>query len=113
LFLIFLIFPLFCVKVFSQDQSSFFGSGEVERKLVFEVNQLKLELACKQVELELECQGRRTSEEALHAQIGESEQRKEDALATLKEASGKSDDYKRECEGIPSTFCVLPSFLFV
>jgi hypothetical protein len=70
-------------------------------------------LACKQVELESKRQGRRTSEEALRAQVDESEQRKEDALPTLKEASGKSDDYKRECEGIPSTFCVLPSFLFL
>jgi hypothetical protein len=87
--------------------------GEVERKLVFEVNQLKVELACKQVKLESKRQGPRTSEEALHAQIDESEQRKEDALAALKEASGKSDDYKRECEGILSTFCVLPLFLFL
>jgi hypothetical protein len=81
--------------------------------LVFEVNQLKAELACKQVELELERQGCRTSEEVLRAQIGESEQRKEDALAALKEASRKSDDYKREYEGIPSTFCVLPLFFFL
>jgi chromosome segregation ATPase len=77
------------------------------------VNQLKAELACKQVELESERQGRRTSEEDLRAHIGESEQRKEDALAALKEASRKYDDYKRECEGILSTFCVLPSFLFL
>jgi chromosome segregation ATPase len=81
--------------------------------LVFEVNQLKTELACKQVELESERQGCLTSKEALRAQIGELEQRKEDALAALKEASGKSDDYKRECEGISSTFCVLPLFLFL
>jgi hypothetical protein len=58
LFLLFLIFPLLCVKAFSRDQSSFFGLGEVERKLVFEVNQLKAKLACKQVELELEHRGR-------------------------------------------------------
>jgi hypothetical protein len=57
LFLLFLIFPLFYVKAFSRDQSSFFGSGEVEIKLVFEVNQLMAELACKQVELESERQG--------------------------------------------------------
>jgi hypothetical protein len=68
--------------------------------LVFEVNQLKAELACKQVKLESERQGRRTSEEALRAQIDESEQR-------------KSNDYKWECEGILSTFCVLPLFLFL
>jgi hypothetical protein len=109
LFLLFLIFPLFCVKAFSRDQSNFFGSGEVERKLVFEVNQLKAKLDCKQVELESECQGRQTFEEALRAQIGESEQRKEDVV--LK--SRKSDHYNWECEGIPSTFCVLPSFLFL
>ena len=77
------------------------------------MNKLKAKLACKQVELESERQGRRTSEEALRAQIGESEQRKEDALVALKEASRKSDDYKRECEGISSTFCVLLSFLFL
>jgi hypothetical protein len=64
------------------------------------VNLLKAELASKQVELEAECQGRQTTEEALCAQVGESEQRKEDALAPLEEASERSDDFKRECEGI-------------
>jgi hypothetical protein len=63
--------------------------------------------------IESEHQGRWTSKEALCAQIGESEQRKEDALAALEEAYGKSNDYKRECEGILSTFCVLPLFLFL
>jgi hypothetical protein len=56
--------------------------------LVFEVNELKAELACKQVELESERQGCRTSKEAFHAQIGESEQRKEDALAALRRHLG-------------------------
>jgi hypothetical protein len=46
-------FPSLC-KLFSQDQSSFFGSGEVEKKLVFEVNRLKAELVIKQVDLEVE-----------------------------------------------------------
>jgi hypothetical protein len=41
-------------KAFSWDQSSFFGSGEVEKKLVFEVNRLKAKLAIKQVDLEAE-----------------------------------------------------------
>jgi hypothetical protein len=48
------------------DQSSFFGLGEVEKKLVFEVNRLKAELASKQVEQEGERYERQMSEEALH-----------------------------------------------
>jgi hypothetical protein len=39
-------------KAFSQDQSSFFGLGEVEKKLAFKVNRLKAELVVKQVDLE-------------------------------------------------------------
>jgi hypothetical protein len=39
-------------------------------------------------------------EEVLRAQVVESEKRKEDALAALKEASEKSDDLKRDFEGI-------------
>jgi hypothetical protein len=72
LFLIFLLLLLH-VKAFSQDYSSFFGSGEVEKKLVFKVNRLKAELASKQVELEAECQGHQITEEALCAQVGELE----------------------------------------
>jgi hypothetical protein len=36
----------------------------------------------------------------LRAQIVESEKRKEDALAALKEVSEKSDDFKKDFEGI-------------
>ena len=39
-------------KAYSRNHSSFFGSGEVEKKLVSEVNLLKAELASKQAELE-------------------------------------------------------------
>lgn len=46
------------LQAFPRDQSSFFGSGEVEKKLVFEVNRLKAKLAIKQVDLEAERQGR-------------------------------------------------------
>jgi hypothetical protein len=47
-------FPSSLCKAFSQDQSSFFGSREFEKKLVFEVNRLKVELVLKQVDLEVE-----------------------------------------------------------
>jgi hypothetical protein len=64
------------------------------------VNRLKAKLAIKQVDLEAEHQGHQNSEEVLRAQVVESEKRKEDALAALKEASEKSDDLKRDFEGI-------------
>jgi hypothetical protein len=65
--------PSLC-KAFSWDQSSFFGLGEVEKKLVFEVNHLKAELASKHVELEGERHEHQISKEALCAQVVESEQ---------------------------------------
>jgi hypothetical protein len=52
LLLTFLFFLL--EKSFSQDHSSFFGPGEIEKKLSFEVSSLKTELALRQNELELE-----------------------------------------------------------
>jgi hypothetical protein len=91
-------FPSFLCKAFSRDQSSFFGSGEIEKKLVFEVNRLKAKLASKQVELEGEHHDCQISEQALRAQVVESEQRKNDALTALKEALEKSDDFKRDYE---------------
>jgi hypothetical protein len=60
------------------------------------VNRLKAELAIKQVDLEAKHQGRQNSEEVLRAQVAESKKRKEDAIATLKEASEKSDGFKRD-----------------
>jgi hypothetical protein len=36
-------------KSFSQDHSSFFGLGETEKKLAFELSQLKTKLASKEV----------------------------------------------------------------
>jgi hypothetical protein len=47
--------------------------GETEKNLAFEVSQLKVELASKDVELDAERQGCQTFEEVLRAQIGESE----------------------------------------
>jgi hypothetical protein len=47
-------------KSFSRDHSSFFGSGETEKKLSFELSQLKAQLASKEVELDSERQGVRT-----------------------------------------------------
>jgi hypothetical protein len=54
LFLIFLLFML--EKSFSWDHSSFFSSGETEKKLSFEVSSLKMELVLRQAELESESQ---------------------------------------------------------
>jgi hypothetical protein len=62
---------------------SFFGSGEVEKKLVSKVNLLKAELASKQVELDAERQGRPVTEGALRAQIGELERRKVDPVEKI------------------------------
>jgi hypothetical protein len=67
-------------EAYSRDQSSFFGSGEVEKRLVSEVDRLKAELASKQAELEAEHQGHQVTEVALRAQVGGSEQRKDVAL---------------------------------
>jgi hypothetical protein len=88
--------------------------GETEKKLAFEVSQLKAELASKDVELDVERQRCHTSEEALLAQIGESEKRKEDALDALREVYEKSNKLEKECEGISSSYmlCFLLSFYF-
>jgi hypothetical protein len=74
---------------------------------------LKAELASKHAELEAECQGHQVTEVGLHTQVGESEQRKDVTLAALKEASEKSDCFKKDCEGaqvLPCFFCLFPSF---
>jgi hypothetical protein len=54
-------------KSFSWDHSSFFGSGETEKKLSFEVSSLKIEPILHQVELESKRQDRRTVKQALRA----------------------------------------------
>jgi hypothetical protein len=69
------------------------------------VAHLKVELAGKQAKLDSERQGRQVTEEALRSQVGELERRKEDALATLKEAYEKSDGFKRDCEGTRVLSC--------
>jgi 1,2-phenylacetyl-CoA epoxidase catalytic subunit len=61
---------------------------------------LKGELAAKQTELDTVRQGWQVTEAALQAQIAESEKRKEDGLATLKDASKKSDVFKKNYDGI-------------
>jgi hypothetical protein len=88
------------------------GSGETEKKLAFELSQLKAKLASKEVELDTERQGRQTSERALRAQVIEAEQRRVDAMAVLQELTGKSGGLKKECEGISSSYmiCFLLSF---
>jgi hypothetical protein len=62
-------------KAFSRDQSSFFSSGEVEKKLVFEMNHLKAELVIEQVDLEVERQGHQNSE-GVHTQVAKLEKAK-------------------------------------
>jgi hypothetical protein len=54
LYFVFLILIFSLSKAFSQDHSSFFGSSEVEKKLVSEVAHLKVELAVKQAKLDSE-----------------------------------------------------------
>ena len=61
---------------------------------------MKAELASRQAELEAERQGRQVTEGPLRTQIGESEQRKNDAVAALQEASNKSEGFKKDYEGI-------------
>jgi hypothetical protein len=74
------------------------------------VNRLKAKLASKQVELEGERHDHRIYEEALRTQVVESEQRKNDALAALKEALEKSDGFKRDYEGTRVLLCFFSSF---
>jgi hypothetical protein len=55
LLLLFLIsFFFLWEKSFSRDHSSLFGLGGTEKKLAFELSQLKAELANKEVELDAE-----------------------------------------------------------
>jgi hypothetical protein len=65
------------------------------------------------VELDTKRQGRQTLERALHAQVIEVEQRRDDAMAALRESSEKSDGLEKECEGILSSYmiCFLLSFI--
>ena len=100
-------------KAFSRNYSSFSGSSEAKKKLASEVDLLKADLASRQAELEVERQGRQVTEGALRAQIGESERRKNDALATLQEASEKSEGFKKDCEGIRDLFIFHLFSLFI
>jgi hypothetical protein len=61
-------------------------------------------LASKEVELDSERQGRQDSERALRVQIIEAEQRRDEAMAALRESSGKCEGLKKECEGTLSSF---------
>jgi hypothetical protein len=112
----FLTFFLFLrEKSFSQDHSSFFGSGETKKKLSFELSHLKVRLANKEVELDSERQGRQNSERALHAQVIEAEQRRDEVMVALWVSSRKSEGLKKECEGIPSSYALFSfiSYFFV
>jgi hypothetical protein len=97
-------------KSFSQDHSSFFWLGETEKKLSFELSQLKAQLASKEVEMDSERQ--QDSERALHTQIIEAEQRRDEAMAALWESFGKCEGLK-ECEGTLSSFLFLCFFISI
>jgi hypothetical protein len=77
---------------------AFFGSGKTEKKLSFELCQLKAQLASKEVELDFKRQGHQYSKGVLHAEIIEVEQRRDEAVAVLWESSRKCEGLK-ECEG--------------
>jgi hypothetical protein len=83
--------------------------GETEKKLSFELSQLKAQLASKEMELDSERQGCQDSERVLHAQIIEAEQRRDEAMAALRDSSRKCEGLKKECEGTPSSFCLFAS----
>jgi hypothetical protein len=71
-------------KSFSRDHSSFFfGSDETEKKLSFELSQLRVQLASKEVEPDSEHQGHQDSERVLRVQIIEAEQRRDEAVVAL------------------------------
>jgi hypothetical protein len=71
-----------------------------------------VQLASKEVELDSERQGRQDSERVLRTQIIEVEQRRDEAVATLQESSGKCEGLKKECEGTLS-FLFLCFFLYI
>jgi hypothetical protein len=75
------------------------------------LGQLKAQLASKEVELDSEHQGCQNSERALRTQVIEVEQRRDEAMATLRESSGKSKGLKKECEGIPSSYALFSFYL--
>jgi hypothetical protein len=87
---------------------AFFGSNETEKKLSFELSQLRVQLASKEVELDSKRQGHQDSERVLHAQIIEAEQRRDEVVAALQESSSK-------CEGLKnlSFFLFLCFFLYI
>jgi acyl-CoA thioesterase len=110
------IFFFLLEKSVSHDHSSFFGSGEIEKKLAFEVSNLKMELVLCQAKLESERHDRQTVEQALHAQVIATGKRKDDAMSAVQEASEKAEILKKECDGNLGSFvlnCFLTSiFLF-
>jgi hypothetical protein len=82
-------------KSFSRDHSNFFGSGEIEKKLAFEVSNLKVELVIHRAKLEPERHDHQTVEQALHAQVIEVGKRKDEAMAAIQEASEKAEMLKK------------------
>jgi hypothetical protein len=72
------------------------------------LSQLKAQLASKEVELDSERQGRQDSKRVLRAQIIKAEQRRDEAMSTLRVSSRKCEGLK-ECEGTLSSFCLFAS----
>jgi hypothetical protein len=74
-----------------------------------------VELASKEIELDTERQGHQTLERALRAQVIGAKQRRDDAMDTLHESSGKSNRLEKECEGISSSYMIyfVLSFIFL
>jgi hypothetical protein len=77
---------------------------------------MKTELVLRQAKLESERHDRQTVELALCAQVVEAGKRKDEAMATVQEASEKAEILKKECDGNLGSFllnCFLTSiFLF-
>jgi hypothetical protein len=111
LFLFLIFYPsFFCGRSLSLGITlAFFGSGETEKKLSFELSQLKAQLASKEVELDSERQGCQDFKRALRVQIIEAEQRRDEAMAALPESSRKCEGLKKECEGTSSSFSFFAS----
>jgi hypothetical protein len=57
--------------------------SEIEKKLAFEVSNLKAELVLRQTKLESERHDHQTVEQALHTQVVEVGKRKDESMATV------------------------------
>jgi hypothetical protein len=68
-------------------------------------------LASKEVELDSKQQGRQDSERVLRAQIIEAKQRRDEAMAALRDSSRKCEGVKKECEGTLSSFLFICFFI--